>query len=335
MADDRAHTFPPEPAARRRTPAGKSLAVIAASLLVACVLNADRLDRTAHTQPFGWQRNVVVHVTQPLKALSSFTHINRPRRWLADLSGHTDDPPPISTKTVVTAPPVGAPASTTTNTAPPPLRTPTPADPLRVLVAGDSLMGWIGPGIAKALDADPVKVDEDWKVASGLTRPDFTNWPARLADDVKTYDPEVVVIGFGGNDSQGMSTDDGVAKQGTPQWRAEYQRRVAQVLDIVVEPGRTLYWVGLPLTTSGNIERTWPDMEAGIKAEIAARPWAHFVETRTTLTPDGKYTAYLPDGKGGQVKVRENDGVHPTPAGAEREVAPLVEAVRKEHKLGP
>lgn len=334
MADDRAHTFPPEPTARRRTPAGKSLAIIAVALLVASLLNADRLDHTAHTQPFGWQRDIAVHLTRPLRSIGDITRVNRPRRWLADMSGHSEDPPPISTRTVVTAPPVQVQASTTT-TAPPPARTPTPADPLRILVAGDSLMGWIGPGIAKALEGQPVKLDEDWKVASGLTRPDYTNWPARLADGIKTYDPEVVVIGFGGNDSQGMSTDDGVAKQGTPEWRAEYQRRVAQILDIVAKEGRTLYWVGLPLTTSSNIERTWPDMEAGIMAEIAARPWAHFVETRTTLTPDGRYTAYLPDGKGGQVKVRESDGVHPTPAGAEREVAPIVDALRKERKLGP
>jgi hypothetical protein len=332
MADDHEHLFPPEPEPRRRTPAGKALAVVLVALLVGALFNADSLHQTAASEPIGsWQRTWAMQVTGPLKSISDATLLNRPRKWLADTSGHGGEPAPLSTKTVVTAPP--APASTTT-TAPPPARTPTAADPVRLLVAGDSLMGWIGPSLAKAFDGKPVEVNEDWKAATGLSRPDYVNWPARLKEGLEQYDPEVLVIGFGGNDSQGMTTADGkVAAQHTPEWRAEYQRRVAQILDIAAKKGRTVYWLGVPLTTSANIEKTWPDMTEGIEAEVAARPWAHFVDTRTTLTPNGRYTAYLPDASGQQVKVRENDGVHPTPRGAEFEVAPLVEDLRKERKL--
>ncbi len=331
MADDHEHLFPPEPEPRRRAPAGRALAVVLVALLVGALFNADSLHQTAEAEPIGsWQRTWAMRVTGPLRSLSDATVLNRPRKWLADGTGHGAEPPPLSTKTVVTAPP--APVSTTT-TAPPPARVPTAADPVRILVAGDSLMGWIGPSLAKAFDGQPVEVDEDWKAATSLARPDYVNWPVRLKQGLKDYDPEVLVIGFGGNDSQGMTTADGVVAQHTDGWRAEYQRRVAQLLDIAEKKGRTVYWLGAPLTTSGNIEKTWPDMEQGIKAEIAARPWAHFVDTRSTLTPNGRYTAYLPDESGKQVKVRENDGVHPTPRGAEFEVAPLAADLRKERNL--
>lgn len=325
------HLFPPEPVPRLRSPAGQALVVMVACLLVASLLNADRLDRTAHTQPFGWQRTWAVRLTGPLQALSHLTLANRPRRSLAEAAGNVDPPPPIDTESVVTAPPVIA---DTTTTAPPPLRTPTAAEPLRILVLGDSLMIEIAPQLEQALDGRPVDVREDYQAATGLARPDVINWPARVADDMEAHDPEVVVVGFGGNDAQDMATDDGRLARYSPEWAAEYQRRVAQVLNAIEQPGRTVYWIGLPVTTVTNIERAGPDMRRAIRREVAARPWAHFVDSRETLSPDGVYAAYLPDGSGNPVKVRQDDGVHANPAGAARVVAPIAEAVAAERRLG-
>jgi hypothetical protein len=336
MTDE--HNFPPEPVRRQRTPAGQALAVIVVALLVGSLLNADRLDHTAHTQPFGWQRDVAIALTGPVQDLSHATRLNRFRKWLSEEAGNTDPPPPAPTRTVVTVPldakgkPI-VPTSTTT-TVPVVIRTPTAATPVRILVIGDSLMGWIGPAITDALDGRPIDVTENWEVATGLARPDKLNWPAQAKADMAQYDPEVVVMGFGGNDAQDMSTDDGTVHVGTKEWRAEYQRRVAQVLDAVEGRGRTVYWIGLPITTRGNIEEAAPAMAQAVQAEVSARPWAHYIDSRKTLSPDGTYTAYLPNASGKEVKVREDDGVHPNLAGAARMVEPMVAALRKERKLG-
>lgn len=329
MADE--HLFPPELVDRRRRPAGQALAVLAIGLLVGALLNADRLDATARTQPFGWQRSWATGVTGPIKAISDATRFNRPRRVVSEAAGNELAPPPQDTKTVVTAPPIAA----TTTTAAPTYRAATASDPLRILVAGDSLMGWIGPALTEALDGRPITIAEDFEIGTGLARPDKTNWPAQLAADMDRYDPEVVVIGFGGNDDVDMLVDGRLVPVQTDEWAAEYQRRVAQVLNVVEKPGRTLYWIGLPITTRAHIEASAPLMARAEKVEIAARPWAHYVDTHPTLTPDGTFTAYLPDGSGGQVKVRADDGVHPTLAGATRIVAPLVEDLRTERRLGP
>jgi hypothetical protein len=109
---------------------------------------------------------------------------------------------------------------------------------------------------------------------------------------------------------------------------------VAQVLDAVEGRGRTVYWIGLPITTRGNIEEAAPAMAQAVQAEVSARPWAHYIDSRKTLSPDGTYTAYLPNASGKEVKVREDDGVHPNLAGAARMVEPMVAALRKERKLG-
>jgi len=331
MADE--HNFPPEPEPRRRAPAGQALVVILVALVVGSFLNADRIDTTAHTQPFGWQRTWALRITGPIKKLSDATGLNQPRKVLSERAGNKLEPPPEDTKTVVTAPPT-IPDATTTTSAPPSYRVPTAADPVRILVSGDSLMGWIGPALTQGFGDAPVKITEDWKVGTGLARPDVLNWPAKLAEDMTAYDPEVVVVGFGGNDAQDMATDSGRVHVGTPEWAAEYQRRVAQILNAVEGPNRTVYWIGLPITTRANIEQVAPDMAKAAKTEIAARPWAHYVDTHPTLSPDGTYTAYLPDGSGGEVKVREDDGVHPNIAGARRIVAPLIVDLDKERKLG-
>ncbi len=331
MPDD--HNFPPEPVPRRRAPAGQAMVVVLVALLAGFVLNADRIDTTARTQPFGWQRTWAMRITGPIKAISDTTHLNAPRKVLSERAGNKLPPPPSDTKTVATAPPTIPDATTTTST-PPVYRVPTAADPVRVLVAGDSLMGWIGPALTQALSGRPVKITEDWEVGTGLARPDVLSWPARIGQDLAAYNPEVLVVGFGGNDAQDMSTDAGRVSVGSPEWAAEYQRRVAQVLNAIEGPNRTVYWIGLPITTRGDIERAAPAMAATVKTEIAARPWAHYVDTHPTLSPDGTYSAYLPDGSGGEVKVRENDGVHPNIAGARRIVAPLVPELVEERKLG-
>ena len=104
---------------------------------------------------------------------------------------------------------VARPKATSTTTIA--VRTPTAAEPLRVLVAGDSLVGWIAPALEQELPAkDPVEVIDDWKGSTGLVRQDYFDWPARIAQDMDTHDPDVVILGFGGNDTQNLTTDGGI-----------------------------------------------------------------------------------------------------------------------------
>jgi len=69
----------------------------------------------------------------------------------------------------------------------------------------------------------------DYKVSSGLSRPDFFDWPKYFAQQIPKVNPDIVVVTFGGNDTQGLSTADGsnpsawndpVTKKDT--WTPEY-----------------------------------------------------------------------------------------------------------------
>lgn len=191
----------------------------------------------------------------------------------------------------------------------------------------------VAPALESALAGQPVEIIDDWKGSTGLARPDYFDWPARLAEDVEAHDPDVVVLGFGGNDSQNLTTDEGVIVRGEPAWQEEYRRRVAEVLDIVEAPGRTVWWVGMPLTQADALEASRPAITGAVRDELADRPWATYVDTVEVLTPDGTYVVSLPGPDGEEVRVRAADGVHPSVGGGELIVASLLDALRAQRGL--
>ena len=179
----------------------------------------------------------------------------------------------------------------------------------------------------------PVQVIDDWKGSTGLVRPDFFDWPARIEQDMAEHDPDVVVLGFGGNDTQNLTTDDGILQLGTPEWEAEYQRRIGEVLDLIEAPGRTVYWIGLPLTTSDAIETLRPVLSRALRAEAKDRPWVHLIDTRDALAPDGTFTSQLPGDDGELVTTMAPDQIHPSLEGGVRIVREFLPQLREERKL--
>jgi hypothetical protein len=145
--------------------AGRAIVVILVALAIGSLLNAERIHVTASAQPLGWQRTWAMRVTGPLQTVSRVTRLNVPREVLARATGAPELVRPEDTRTVVTAPPVVTEATTTidattTTVAPVELRVPSPADPLRVHVAGDSLVIPLGPAILERFDGQPVMITE-------------------------------------------------------------------------------------------------------------------------------------------------------------------------------
>ena len=95
-------------------------------------------------------------------------------------------------------------------------------------IAGDSDAGTFAP-VPRPLLADTDLVDTalDYKVSSGLARPDYFDWRARLHEHVPAVDPDIVVITFGGNDAQGLLDAGGGVAAFQPV-RGFRQRRVAR-----------------------------------------------------------------------------------------------------------
>ena len=321
--------FPAEPIPRRRVAAGQAIMVMGAVLILTLFLDADGLMRTAERQQPGFQRSLTVGFMRPVRAIADTLGLTAPRSFVARASGHTQSDDFTSTKGVKLASPttLGSSANSvaaTTTTTLPPYRTPTPADPLRVLVAGDSLSGYLGPSLDTALRGLPVKVTPDEHVGTGLARPDVVDWPKEVQSDMDTVRPDVVVFFIGGNDDQDLRTPDGwIPISKIDEWKAEYQRRVAQVMNIMAKPGVSVYWVLLPVMGKAHLNQYVPTINSLIQTEADARPSSvTTVDSGNALNgPNGQFVSYLPDASGKEVLVRAPDGVHPTPAGMDRIVA--------------
>lgn len=343
-------TFPPEDVPRRRTGAFRTVSVVLAAFVVAMFLGADALERTAQRQPLGWPRDVALAVAEPVAALSHTLFLDRPQIWLAQVTGHAQDTDITPTDHIELADPgavaevaeiddqdqsTPAPEATTTTTVAP-RRRPTPEDPVRILVAGDSLVNGIAGSLANELAGRDATIITDEHPGTGLARPDVVDWPRELTEAMDTHDPEVVVLMFGGNDMQALRTPDGwVRPTETDAWRDEYERRIAQLMEIAARPGVTVYWIGLPVIRSPAMQARVPMINFLIALEAHVRaPDVVFVDPGPAVTgPDGGYTAEIIGDDGHSVIIRHDDGVHLTMGGAKRVTDLFLDRVIAERNL--
>jgi hypothetical protein len=306
-------------------PAGHALVVVVVALVLGALFNAGDLRATAERQPFGWQRTVALAAARPLDATSRALRLDRPRAAIDVALGRAQP-----TRDVAAAAEASARPSPAAPEAPSPSPTPSPseparrevtaAEPLRLYVGGDSMVGQFGPAMANLADkSGMVDAEFVYEFESGLTRPDFIDWPARLREVGETIDPDAVVLFFGGNDAQPLKIDGTVYEPGAPEWQAEYRSRVDAFMDQLVAAGRDVYWMGMPIVKSPTFQPRVDMLNAIYASEAEAHDGVTFVPTHDLFAgPDGTYSEYLPDASGDTVDMRLNDGVHFTTAGAQR-----------------
>jgi uncharacterized protein len=210
---------------------------------------------------------------------------------------------------------------------------PTPADPAKVLIVGDSDAGTFGPYLEQLLRLTGVVTSTlDYKVSSGLTRPDFYDWPARFQEQIPLVNPDIVVVTFGGNDAQPIRVDGQLYNVDAPEWTTEYRRRVGEVLDHLTADGRTVIWVGIPNASSESFTARLQVQRDAVVAELAERPEVFYVDTWERFSGrSGGYADYVIDPRDGMGKdVRAGDGFHLNVTGAEILALDIAEVVRAE-----
>ena len=239
----------------------------------------------------------------------------------ADTAGGTDPPATAAATTVATVP----------ATTPDAGRTPTEDDPLRLYIAGDSDAGNLGPPLQRELEQTGL-VDStlEYKVSTGLTRPDFFDWPAKLQSDIARLNPDTVVVTFGGNDAQDMLLDGRSQPVDSDAWRTEYARRVGAVMDFLSADGRTLIWVGIPNAKSGDFRNRLEILEQVTRAEADKRPEVQYVDVWNLFVGrSGGYADFIIDPRDNQGKlVRADDGFHLNQTGADILALTVAEVVR-------
>ena len=146
----------------------------------------------------------------------------------------------------------------------------------------------------------------DYKVSTGLARPDYFDWPSFVSAEMARYDPDVAVLMVGGND---------IMQMGNPE---TYRGRVARVMDLMQRDGRVVVWLGQPNFGPGREEMAErvKELNAIFEEEASKRPWVVYVDAHAlTSWSDGSFAWEQTDVFGNLVEIRHEDGVHFTSAG--------------------
>jgi hypothetical protein len=306
--------------------------VILGALLIAVLLNAPELESEAKRKPLGNDRDFWVTTWKPFATVSRALWLDKPREWADDAIGRGGGAP------IFALPPAETPGASGTNpdaTPTPPaqlVRTPTQDHPLRLWVGGDSMSKVLGEAVLRqSIESNLIDPTHDPVLESGLTRPDFFDWPREL-NDIAHKDPpyDVFVVMFGANDAQGIIEPNGTVHQdfGTQGWLAEYRRRVAGAMDVLKSDSHLVVWVGQPIMRAGELSDRMASLNAIYREEAAKRPWVRYLDTwELFVDGNGKYDPYVKDDDGELKLMRNPDGVHFVRDGGEKAARHILDLV--------
>jgi hypothetical protein len=199
-------------------------------------------------------------------------------------------------------------------------------------------MGTVSEAYGRLVGGDSrIAITTDVQVGTGLARPDVLDWAAELSNQLNALMPDVVVLSFGGNDDQPLHTPDGqYCSLYTPEWQAEYARRVGLIMDYASGNGtREVLWLGLPTERPEQLNNVKDFMNAAAMAAAAKRPDVHWVDLQPIFdAPDGSDADEVSRSDGTPVTARARDGVHLSEDGADLLAPVLAPLITSEWGLG-
>jgi uncharacterized protein len=318
-ADALGHAPEPRRSRRRRASAGAVLAAMLIGFFVAGLLDAKAIETTVKGKPLGTGRSVQLALLKPMVVLSGALQLDRPADALNAMLGrgeakhHSIDE--VKDKVKPKWP-----------------RIITREDPLRLYIIGDSMAQVFGSSLENlAEETHLIKAKLDYKVSSGLTRPDFFDWPQRMIDQIVEFDPDATAVLFGANDGQNVYFKGKVLNVGSKAWQEVYAKRVGKAMDVLTKGGRRVYWVGNPIMRDSGYRDRISMMDKIYKAEAEKHPGVFYIPT-WALFADGKgsYAEYLPDANGDPVLMRAPDGIHLSRAGGDRMAQATLDVIEKD-----
>jgi pimeloyl-ACP methyl ester carboxylesterase len=292
--------------------------VLAIAVHMGSGLHADAIRDVALDEADPWLITATAPLAQVSHLSGSDTFIQtvqglKSRLYHTDLTVGTNKPPPPSTPPTRTQ--AVEQAEQTTQVVAVRLR------PTRVLIIGASSIQF---ELGRALEArfqviDGVEVMRFGRHSTGLSRPDYFDWPEKAVALKEQFQPDLIIGQFGGNDGQGMTNMGGqaVAKFFTQKWAKTYSERVHALAERLTADGTEFVMLGMPIMRARTYRRSIGRVNDATIAGLEGTD-AHFINTyEMTVGDNNQFTrTHAVDGR--QRITRATDGAHLTRHGAQR-----------------
>jgi hypothetical protein len=189
-----------------------------------------------------------------------------------------------------------------------------------VVVFGDALAGFARQGLdahfAESQDVAVVPKIRD----TSLVRTDPTDWPnfikATLDGGQKTT---VAVVMLGASDRQAIKEGEETVEPLSDRWKELYRQRVDAIVNTFKERKIPVVWIGLPPMKNSKTSEDLVAINEIYKESVQRGGGGAYVDIWPGFVDDeNRYTAEGPDVDGEPAKLRTNEGVFFTRAGARK-----------------
>lgn len=188
--------------------------------------------------------------------------------------------------------------------------------PVRVLLTGDSLMEGLGPQMKRELAGyGNLELIPIGKKSTGLSRPDFYNWPQVMKEHLEKDRPQIVIMWVGTNDPQNIYGMTGLGEPCSKAWQRAYWGKIREMIALVRQYKATFILMGPPVMKEEELDgqlavinrlMEWTCRKAGVR----------YLDTRPLLADrQGRFqqSGPMPDGRTAVLRTR--DAVHITADG--------------------
>ncbi len=187
-------------------------------------------------------------------------------------------------------------------------------NPVNILLIGDSMMGYgFGSSMMQIFNERIEFLPERHYIcSSGLSRPDFFNWPSQLQTIFNEDDYDAVIVMMGTNDSQDFRIDGVYYEYGTDVWFNIYKERTLSMLVQLQSNSERVYWIGMPPMRSNRFHGRMQNFNNIYLQCCDSLDDANvnFISTEIILGDEsGSFTTYLTVNES-TIRVRDNDGIH-------------------------
>ena len=204
-----------------------------------------------------------------------------------------------------------------------------PANPLRIMVIGDSLADGFGMYLEQrvAQRGLPVTILNRGRTSTGLARSDFYDWPDNFAGLAAADRPDIVVVHFGANDNQPIRFADGRSvAYDTADWDAAYTGRARDILDVAAAERAVVYWLG-PAPDADGHRNALLSKANRLFLDVTRSAGAHFISLPAIASgPNGEFVTAA-----NGTTIRSGDGSHFTGAGYALVVSEILGAIERDN----